>query len=68
MTDILDSMNKIMRDVEQLNLGEIQGGLTQLLQNLNKALTDAQIDQVSKNLQTLLTQLDKAIQRRSSAT
>lgn len=62
LTDILDSMNKIMRDVEQLNLGEIQGGLTQLLQNLNKALTDAQIDQVSQNLQSLLTQLDKAIQ------
>ncbi len=63
LTDILDSMNKIMRDVEQLNLGEIQGGLQQLLTNLNKAITGAEIEKLSTSLQALLNQMDTAIRQ-----
>lgn len=61
LANILTSMNKIMRDLEKLNLGDIQGGVVKLLENLNKAVTEAEIQKISVNLQTLLDQMNKAI-------
>ncbi len=39
LTNILDSVNNIMRRVEQLNLGGMSKSGTELLENLNKAIT-----------------------------
>lgn len=61
LTNILDSMNNIMRQVEQLNIGGMSKAGTDLLQNLNKAITDAQIDKISGNLQRLLGDLQTAL-------
>lgn len=61
LANILDSVNNMMRELEKLNLADIQGGLTDLLKNLNKAITGAEIDKISTSLQALLTQIDQAI-------
>lgn len=61
LTNILDSMNNIMRQVEQLNISGMSKAGTDLLQNLNKAITDAQIDKISGNLQRLLGDLQTAL-------
>ena len=54
LTNMLDSINSIMRQVEELNIGGMSNSLTDLLANLNKAVTGADITKVSADLQTLL--------------
>lgn len=61
LANILDSVNNMMRELEKLNLADIQGGLDDLLKNLNKAITGAEIEKLSTGLQSLLTQLEQAI-------
>lgn len=61
LTSMLDSVNSIMADMKKLNLEEIQGGLSQLLANLNKAVTDADLNKISQDLQALIGQLQKAV-------
>ena len=61
LTNILDSMNNIMRQVEQLNLSGMSKSITDVLDNLNKAITDAQISKLSSDLQQLISQLKGAI-------
>ncbi len=61
LTNMLDSINNIMRQVEQLNFGGMSNSITQLLENLNKAVTGAEITKLSADLQTLLAELQKAL-------
>jgi hypothetical protein len=61
LTNILDSVNTIMAEMKQLNLGEMQGGLNNLLANLNKAVTDADLEKVSQDLQALIGQVKTAV-------
>lgn len=61
LTSILDSVNSMMADLKRLNLSNIQGGLSQLLDNLNKAVTDADLEKVSQDLQALMAELKKAV-------
>ena len=61
LTSMLDSVNSIMADMKRINLGEIQGGLEDLLANLNKAVTDADLSKVSEELQSLIKQLQQAV-------
>jgi ABC-type transporter Mla subunit MlaD len=61
LTNMLDSINNIMRQVEQLNFGGMSKSITQLLENLNKAVTGADITKISADLQTLLAELQKAL-------
>ena len=57
LTNMLDSINNIMRQVQELNIDGITNSLTELLANLNTAVTGADITKVSANLQTLLDEL-----------
>lgn len=57
LTDILDSMNKIMKEMDQMNLAD----LSDLMKNLNKAVVDANIGKVSTDLQALITQINQAL-------
>ncbi len=61
LTNMLDSINNIMRQVEQLNFGGMSKSITQLLENLNKAVTGADITKLSADLQTLLTEFRNAL-------
>jgi ABC-type transporter Mla subunit MlaD len=61
LTNMLDSINNIMRQVQELNIDGITNSLTELLANLNKAVTGADITKVSANLQTLLDQLRETL-------
>ena len=54
LTNMLDSINNIMRQVQELNIDGITNSLTELLANLNKAVTGADITKLSTDLQTLL--------------
>lgn len=61
LTSILDSVNSMMSDMKQLNLGDVQSGLSQLLTNLNEAVTGAQLGKVSKDLRSLISDLNVAV-------
>jgi ABC-type transporter Mla subunit MlaD len=61
LTNILDSVNNIMRRVEQFNVGGMIKTATTLLENLNKAVTGTEIEKVSASLQALLADLKSAL-------
>ena len=61
LTNMLDSINSIMRQVEGLNIGGMINSLTDLLANLNKAVTGADISKVSADLQTLVAEFREAV-------
>jgi ABC-type transporter Mla subunit MlaD len=61
LTNILDSINNIMRQLEQLNIGGMSKTGMELLENLNKAVTGAQIEKISTNLQTFLADFQSAL-------
>lgn len=61
LTNILDSVNSMMTDLKNLNLGALQGGLVKLLDNLNTAITGADLKKVSDDLQVLIKDLNQAI-------
>ncbi len=54
LTSFLDSINGILREVEKLNIAGISQTGTELLENLNKAVVDSQIDKISGDLQILI--------------
>lgn len=58
LTSFLDSINAILREVEKLNIGGISKAGTELLDNLNAAVTEAQIGKISQDLQTLVAHFD----------
>jgi ABC-type transporter Mla subunit MlaD len=61
LTNILDSINNIMRQVEQFNIGGMSKTGAELLDNLNKAVTEAQLGKISEHLQTLLSDFQSAL-------
>jgi ABC-type transporter Mla subunit MlaD len=61
LTNILDSINKIMVQLDELNIGGMSKTGTELLENLNKAVTGAEIGKVSADLQALLTDFRSAL-------
>jgi len=63
LTDVLDSVNKIMREVEQFNIKGISDSGTSLLDNLNKAITEAQIGKISADVQALVVEVRSALDK-----
>lgn len=61
LTNILDSVNSMMRDIESFNLGGIAEKTNDLLDNLNQAITGAQFGKLSSDMQSLIADLKKAI-------
>ena len=68
LTNILDSINKIMLQLDQLNIGGMSKTGTELLENLNKAVTGAELGKVSADLQALLTEIRSALDQANIAT
>lgn len=61
LTNILDSVNKMMRDIDGFNLAGMIEKINTLLENANKAMTDAQFGKLSTDMQTLIASLNTAI-------
>jgi ABC-type transporter Mla subunit MlaD len=61
LTNMLDSINSIMRQVQELNISGMSKSTNELLENLNKAVTGAEIEKISANLQGLLTEFQNAL-------
>jgi ABC-type transporter Mla subunit MlaD len=62
LTNLLDSVNNIMRQIEQLNIHGMSNSISQLLANLNTAVTGADIAKISTDMQTLLAEFRNALQ------
>lgn len=62
LTSILDSINRIMRDVQTLQLGELGDNLTSLLKNLNNAVEGANVTELSSEARTLMKTMNSAIE------
>ena len=61
LTNILDSINNIMRQVEQFNIGGMSKTTMELLDNLNKAVTGAELGKLSDSVQGLLADFQSAL-------
>jgi ABC-type transporter Mla subunit MlaD len=61
LTNMLDSVNNIMHQIEQLNISGMSKSISQLLENLNKAVTGADISKISADLQSLLGEFRDAL-------
>lgn len=61
LTNMLDSVNNIMHQIEQLNISGMSKSISQLLENLNKAVTGADITKISADLQSLLGEFRDAL-------
>jgi ABC-type transporter Mla subunit MlaD len=61
LTNMLDSTNNIMRQIQELNIGGMINSLNELLANLNKAVTGADITKVSTDMQTLLVEFREVL-------
>lgn len=61
LTNMLDSVNNIMREVGSLNIKGINDGIVSLLANLNETVTHAEIDKLSAGAQNLFSQLSEAV-------
>jgi len=61
IASFLDSINDILRSVEELNLKGIGQNASALLENLNIAVTEANIGKLSSDLQNLVNNLDQAM-------
>jgi phospholipid/cholesterol/gamma-HCH transport system substrate-binding protein len=61
LTNILDSINRIMLQLDQLNIGGMSRTGTELLENLNKAVTGTELGKVSADLQALLSDFRSAL-------
>lgn len=62
LTSMLDSVNKMMREVENLNIQGIGKQTLALLENLNKAVDDAQLKKLSDDAQKLFADVAKAVE------
>ncbi len=63
LTSFLDSINGILHEVEKLNIGGISKTGTELLENLNKAVVDAEVDKVSAELQAFIKDAHSALEK-----
>lgn len=61
LTSILDSVNKIMADIENLNLAGIGDETVALLKNMNRAVEEAELGRVSRQARQLFRDLEGAI-------
>lgn len=61
ITSFLDSINAILHEVEKLNIGGISKAGTDLLENLNTAITEAQIGKISTDIQKLVADFDSTM-------
>jgi len=61
LTNILDSVNKMMRDIDSFNLAGIAEKTNTLLENANQAITGAQFGKLSSDMQSLIADLKQAI-------
>jgi len=56
LAGILDSVNKIMREMENFHIGELESSLRTLLDNMNSAVTEANIGKLSEDIQNFSNQ------------
>jgi paraquat-inducible protein B len=61
ITNFLDSINNIMREVEKLNIEEFSDNALTLLENLNKAVVEAKIGEISADIKALIADVSKTI-------
>ncbi|HEY5811135.1 MAG TPA: MlaD family protein [Terrimicrobiaceae bacterium] len=61
LTNMLDSINSIMRQVQDFNIAGVIKSTNELLENLNKAVTDAEIAKISSDLQVLVSEFQGAL-------
>lgn len=61
LASILDSVNNMMSDMKKLNLGDVQNGISELLKNLNEAVTGAELDKLSNDMQAFIANFSKAV-------
>ncbi len=61
LTNMLDSVNNIMRELEGFNIKGVSDGVVTLLDNLNRAVTGAQLKKLSDGAQALFLQLESAV-------
>lgn len=61
LTNILDSVNNMMREIEKLNISDLSENLNEILEKLNQAVSDAQIEKVSQGLQNLINDFQAAL-------
>lgn len=61
ITNFLDSINNIMREVEKLNIEEFSDNALTLLENLNKAVVEAKIGEISADIKVLIADVSKTI-------
>ncbi len=62
LTNMLDSVNNIMREVEGFNIKGVSDGVVSLLDNLNRAVTGAQLKKLSDGAQALFSQIETAVE------
>jgi ABC-type transporter Mla subunit MlaD len=62
LTSLLDSVNSIMRQIEDLNIQGIREELMVLIKNMNEAVTGAQIEKLSADAQKLIADFTAAIE------
>ncbi|MDD5199414.1 MAG: MlaD family protein [Terrimicrobiaceae bacterium] len=61
LTNLLDSVNKMMKEVENLNIKGISEDTQKLLKNLNDVVTGAQLEKLSADAQKLFGTVSKAV-------
>jgi len=68
LASILNSVNSMMSQVsgmmdelKKLNLGDVQTGISQLLKNLNKAVTGAELEKLSQQMQALIAEVNTVV-------
>lgn len=61
ITNFLDSINNIMREVEKLNIEEFSDNALTLLENLNKAVVEAKIGEISSDIKVLIGDVAKSL-------
>lgn len=61
LTNILDSVNNMMREIEGLDIRELSTNLNEIMAKLNQAVGDAQIEKISTGLQNLIGDVQKAL-------
>lgn len=62
ITNMLDSVNRMMREVENLNIKGISEKTEELLGNLNEVVTRSQIDKLSADARELVSTLERAVE------
>ena len=61
LTNILDSVNNMMREIEGMNLGKLGDNLNAIVVKLEQAVNDAQIQKVSQGIQDLMADFRTAL-------